>query len=78
LSNPSSVRGLPELIRICGVSLEDCQLEYHKRRIIEKIERGEWFLILDRPFKPLTYIELEKHYGFRFAASACRQLMTEK
>lgn len=72
LSDPSSIKGLVALIRVCGISLGDCQLQYHKRRIIEKIDRGEWFLITDRPFQPLSYVELEKYYGFRFATFSCR------
>ncbi|GEM_PF-217905 len=67
LNDPSSMRGLMELIRENGISLDDSQLEYHKRRVIEKIDRGGWFLITDKPFKPLSNIELDKHYGFRFA-----------
>jgi hypothetical protein len=74
LSDPSSIRGLPEMIRTCGVSLEDCTLGYHRRRMGEKIDRGDWFLITDRPFKPLTPLELEKYFGFRFTAPACRRL----
>jgi len=74
LNEPSNIRGLPELIRECGISLEDCQLDYHRRRIGEKINRGDWFFIADRPIKPLTSVELEKYYGFRFSAPPCRQL----
>ncbi|MDH0746525.1 hypothetical protein N5D61_09225 [Pseudomonas sp. GD03842] len=58
LANPYDLEGLVELIDDAHIALSDCRLEYHKRSILERMERAEWLLVTDRPFKPLKISEL--------------------
>lgn len=53
LSRPFSIDGLIDLIAECGVAISDCHLEYHKQRILDRIEQGQWLLITNKPFRPI-------------------------
>jgi hypothetical protein len=71
LAYPSGIEGLVSLVRECHVALADCNLEYHKRRILEKVERGDWLLVTDRPFKSVSGIDLERCSRFKHHAVVC-------
>ncbi|MFJ5298152.1 hypothetical protein ACIQAL_16665 [Pseudomonas sp. NPDC088368] len=71
LTQPSSVCGLPRLISECGIALGDCHREYHKRPILECTDRADWFLVADRPFKPLCDADFVKYKVCGFRALAC-------
>lgn len=61
LNSPRDVRGLTDLLNELHISVSDCQSEHQKRRILESIERGDWLVVSDRPFVPLSVKDL--HVG---------------
>lgn len=60
-SHPWSLSGLSELIRECNSSSSCCVDPDDRRRILEKIERGDWLLVSSRPFSPLSEDTLGKY-----------------
>lgn len=59
LNNPLGIRGLVDLLSAHHIPVSDCRLEHHKRRIVESIERGDWLVVSDKPFVPLSVKDLK-------------------
>lgn len=51
---PEKLGGLLELIRECGLSSRDCFCEPGKWMILQKVECGDWLLVSEAPFSPLS------------------------
>ena len=54
LFRPMEISGLTDLIKACGSSIVDCLYEPDRARILEKVKCGDWLLVSDDPFSPLS------------------------
>ncbi len=51
---PMEIDGLVDLISESGSSIEQCLYEQDKARILEAVSRGDWLLVTNSPFSPLS------------------------
>ncbi|MBF8740416.1 hypothetical protein [Pseudomonas guariconensis] len=63
---PPSLSGLIDLIHACGSSEPECQLPSHMERILEKVKSGQWVLVTDEPFSPLSRNRDHKCWHLKF------------
>lgn len=54
LYDPYGLHGLLDLIQELDSSPRTCQQPYHSDRILNAIERGDWLMVKNTPFHPLS------------------------
>lgn len=80
LIRPMEMTGLADLIIESGSSLDECLFEMDKARVLMKVERGEWLLISDGPFSPLSddcYGRYSHLTGIQFSPTGTRRRKVE-
>lgn len=60
---PYALPGLQDLIRDCHLSSQVVVEQKNVETLIKKIERGDWLLVMDTPFLPLSR-ECRAKYGY--------------
>ncbi|SFP35782.1 hypothetical protein SAMN03159489_00947 [Pseudomonas sp. NFPP07] len=54
LAEPEGLTGLRDLFEACGLSVGQNYTEQDRCKVLEKVESGDWLMVSDDPFSPLS------------------------